>query len=153
MLTDPKFPWNVNSSRHLRDYVVPENETAVINNVNICNTNVSNEKPLILIVVCSAVANDNLRQAIRDTWMQKDHSVPFDIRTVFLLGRLMNDVMQRETLIESNKHGDIIQEGFIDSYLNLLVKYKFWNYLPINLIDLNWRQDTEICDDVEMGET
>jgi hypothetical protein len=35
----------------------------------------------------------------------------------------------------------------------LLVKYKFWNYLPINLIDLNWRQDTEICDDVEMGET
>lgn len=110
----------------MRDYVAPENETVVINNVNICNTNVSNEKPLILIVVCSAVANDNLRQAIRDTWMQKDHSAPFDIRTVFLLGRVMNDVMsQRETLIESNNHGDIIQEGFIDSYLNLLVKYKF----------------------------
>lgn len=120
-MTDPKFPWNVNSSRDLRDYVVPENETAVINNINICNRNVS-EKPLILIVVCSAVANHNLRQAIRETWMLKDHSEPFDIRTVFLLGRVMNDVMQRETLIESNKHVDIIQEDFIDSYLNLLVK-------------------------------
>ncbi len=126
MFTDPNFPWSVNSNRNLSDYVAPENETAVINNVNICNQHNVTRKPLILIVVCSAVAHANSRQAIRQTWMFKDdrsenEAGPFDIRTVFLLGRIMNDVTQSNILTESNTYGDIIQEGFIDSYFNLLV--------------------------------
>ena len=44
------------------------------------------------------------------------------MRVVFLLGQLENDTLQESILEESLLHGDIIQEGFRDSYANLTVK-------------------------------
>lgn len=51
--------------------------------------------------------------------MGPNETAPFDVRTVFLLGQTINDTKQSDVLLESNTHRDIIQEGFIDAYLNL----------------------------------
>lgn len=73
------------------------------------------------------MANFEARQAIRETWMSYQPSdlngtALFDIRTAFLLGQTINDTGQNDVLIESNTYRDIIQEGFIDAYLNLWVE-------------------------------
>lgn len=122
----PNFTWNVNTSRDLAIYVEPENTTAVITNENLCSSNSADhrQKPLLLIVVCSAVGNVKARDVIRKTWMSvgPNETAPFDVRTVFLLGQTINDTKQSDVLLESNTHRDIIQEGFIDAYLNLTLK-------------------------------
>lgn len=121
----PNFTWYANSSRDLPTYVSPENDTAIIPNPNLCNTSPSSDekRPILLIVVCSAVANFEAREAIRKTWMSigSNRTGLFDVRTAFLLGQTINDTRQHDLLTESNKYSDIIQENFIDSYLNLWV--------------------------------
>jgi beta-1,3-galactosyltransferase 1 len=80
--------------------------------------------------VCSAVGNIKAREAIRETWMslEPNKTTPFDVRIAFLLGQTVNDTRQNDVLMESNLYGDIIQEGFIDAYLNLLVHFFFQIY-------------------------
>ena len=123
----PNFTWNINSTRDLAIYVEPENSTSIIPNPELCilNSNEDSQKPLLLIVICSGMSNFKARQAIRETWMSitkpnnTNETLPFVVRTVFLLGLTVNDTGQNEVFSESNAYGDIIQEGFIDAYLNL----------------------------------
>lgn len=99
--------------------------TALISNKDLCGN--ESGPPFLLIVVCSAVSNFRAREAIRQTWMSQDGyfnlTASLDgvgpIRTAFLLGRNLNDTWQSEVMAESQMHGDIIQEGFVDAYLNL----------------------------------
>ena len=113
--------------------------TAIIANESLCN-----ENPFLLIVVCSAVGNYKARQAVRQTWMSRQalDAVSSDrpngsnrtdnvgVRIVFLLGineTAADDKLQIDVIDESSRYGDIIQEGFHDSYLNLFVNLKIAN--------------------------
>lgn len=52
-----------------------------------------------------------------------DHSqVNFQMRTVFLIGQTENEEVQNQLYDESEKHDDLIQERFVDSYYNLTLK-------------------------------
>ena len=77
--------------------------------------------PYLLLIVCSGVNNTAARDAIRGSWA-RDQETLKNVRVVFLLGQLENDTLQESILEESLLHGDIIQEGFRDSYANLTVK-------------------------------
>lgn len=121
----PNFTWNVNSSRDLAIYIEPENATSIISNADLCSSHPKEESQtaLLLIVVCSATGNFKARQAIRETWMSfkanDNDTSTIVVRSVFLLGQTINDTRQSDVVMESNTYGDIIQEGFIDAYLNL----------------------------------
>ena len=76
------------------------------------------------------------RQVIRDTWA-KDQLALSNVKVIFLLGQLKNATFQSNVTTESESYGDILQEGFIDTYANLTVK---------SLMLLKWF--TKECDKV-----
>jgi hypothetical protein len=45
-----------------------------------------------------------------------------NVKVIFLLGQLKNATFQSNVTTESETYGDILQEGFIDTYANLTVK-------------------------------
>ncbi|XP_043222545.1 beta-1,3-galactosyltransferase 1-like [Amphibalanus amphitrite] len=72
----------------------------------------------LLVLVTSALTNWERRQAVRDTWGGSDH---LRVHVVFLLGDGEPD--DTELLrTEADRHGDILQENFRDSYHNLTLK-------------------------------
>ena len=124
------IPWKINSNRDMVTYIKPESSTFHITpKRDICaiRSNRNDTKPLLLIVVCSAVKHFEQRQAIRQTWASDSFNrtlLPYAVRIVFLLGKSVNDpLLQRKIENESFKEGDIIQEDFIDTYYNLYVRY------------------------------
>lgn len=83
-----------------------------------CNfdTNLTDHK--ILILVKSAVLNEERRNVIRGTW---GTLLPKNMRLVFVLGLPVGGGNLR-IRVENSKHGDIVQEDFIDNYRNNTVK-------------------------------
>ncbi|XP_071448389.1 beta-1,3-galactosyltransferase 1-like isoform X2 [Hetaerina americana] len=141
----PIFGWSVNTTRDLRVYVQPDNDTAIIPAPNICSFPVKTpagkmEKEgdddglLLMVIVCSSVSNFEARQSIRDTWASE--AVLPTAHVAFLLGNpappldeeeengypLSASGLQNKVIEESRLHGDIIQEGFVDTYNNLTLK-------------------------------
>ncbi|KAE8748481.1 hypothetical protein FOCC_FOCC004776 [Frankliniella occidentalis] len=123
--------WPRNGTREVRLFIQPDNVTTIIS-PNFCES----KQPFLLVVVCSAVHNSEARKAIRETWASSSSSlrennrisnevVPHplkDVFVVFLLGDPDNSTLQSVVEEESRRFGDIVQEGFIDSYNNLTVK-------------------------------
>ncbi|XP_058444076.1 uncharacterized protein LOC131425854 [Malaya genurostris] len=66
--------WSANTSRQTVDYVLPAENTTLIEPLNVCSTEErtgdgsENDKVFLLIVVCSSAANFEARQTIRETW-------------------------------------------------------------------------------------
>lgn len=66
--------WSANTSRQTIHYVLPAENTTVIDPLNVCTAEertgdgLENEKVFLLIVVCSAPRNFEARQTIRETW-------------------------------------------------------------------------------------
>ncbi|XP_058812389.1 uncharacterized protein LOC131676957 isoform X2 [Topomyia yanbarensis] len=66
--------WSANTSRQTVNYVLPAENTTLIEPLNVCSTEErtgdgsENDKVFLLIVVCSSAANFEARQAIRETW-------------------------------------------------------------------------------------
>lgn len=77
---------------------------------------------MLLIVVCSAPANTNARQAVRETWGSQKTVLGERIELVFLMGKALEPSVQGAILAESQQFNDIIQEDFTDSYYNLTLK-------------------------------
>ena len=127
----------MNATRDVAVYVQPENVTARIPNAALCTAANGEKAPFLLVIVCSAVNNTEARNAIRETWMKwkqpnkinktngspttNGHETP-RIEIAFLVGEIGNETLQNRIYSESEAHGDIIQEGFYDSYLNLTLK-------------------------------
>ncbi|KAK3914689.1 Beta-1,3-galactosyltransferase 1 [Frankliniella fusca] len=122
--------WPRNGTREVRLFIQPENVTTIIS-PNFCE----GRQPFLLVVVCSAVQNSEARKAIRETWASSATSLresnrsnevfpdpPKEVFVVFLLGDPDNTTLQSIIEEESRRFGDIVQEGFIDSYNNLTVK-------------------------------
>ncbi|KAK7079561.1 Beta-1,3-galactosyltransferase 5 [Halocaridina rubra] len=97
----------------------PHEYHMIINNPKICSA----EKTIsILVAVSSAVSNFYRRRAIRETW---GGSVPLGgshAKLVFLLGNPNDSDLQTQVVEESRTYGDILQEDFVDSYMNLTIK-------------------------------
>nr|CAD7194677.1 unnamed protein product [Timema douglasi] len=111
--------WSLNTSRDVRHYVLPDNMTALIPQPEICAA-----KIFLLVVICSAVANLEARAAIRDTWGSSPivTNTSLGIKVAFLLGDTDNSTIQEQVDEESAQYGDVIQEGFLDTYNNLTLK-------------------------------
>lgn len=116
------FVWPENQTRSTRQLVRPDLVTTLISPTSVCNSNLTMETPpYLVVVVCSAVSNFGAREAIRESWAQDTQTLT-GVKVVFLVGLLPNNSEQQQLLEESSKHGDIIQEDFLDSYANLTVK-------------------------------
>ena len=82
---------------------------------NLCSEYQENHNLRLLILVKSAASHDKLRHVIRSTWGTKvrEHN---HLEFAFLLG--YSDLHEEEVERESKLYGDIIQENFVDTYLN-----------------------------------
>ncbi|NXH96325.1 B3GT4 galactosyltransferase, partial [Pachycephala philippinensis] len=79
--------------------------------------------PFLLILVPSAPSHLEQRLAVRDTWggPWQGSETP-KTRTIFVLGIPPEPPAQRELLLESRQHRDMLQGDFGDSYANLTLK-------------------------------
>jgi len=92
-------------------------------------------RPLLaVILVCSAVANRERRDAIRSSWGAPEALRRLGLRVVYVLGRAEghND----DFLVEARQHRDVVQADFVDSYSNLSIK---------SLVGLHWATDYAPC--------
>ena len=78
----------------------------------------ANSSLKVLLLVTTVPMENTTRIAIRDTWGRNTNSS----RTVFLFGIGSSDAEQQILIDESNLYGDILQENYLDTYLNLSVK-------------------------------
>ncbi|XP_011182379.1 beta-1,3-galactosyltransferase 1-like [Zeugodacus cucurbitae] len=60
--------WGYNTSRNLADYVLPDNNTVILEPQHVCH-----HKLFLLVVVCSSTQNFAIRQIIRETWGNTSH--------------------------------------------------------------------------------
>lgn len=67
--------------------------------------------PKFIIAVDSHPLAKEMRQAIRDSWGSYEKSA----QTIFFLGTVESDQIQREIEVESREFNDIVQGNFIDS--------------------------------------
>ncbi|GLH01105.1 Beta-1,3-galactosyltransferase brn [Gryllus bimaculatus] len=77
----------------------------------------------LLMLVTSAPAHHERRQAIRETWGGRSE----DARLVFVLGRGPEPATEpsSEVMAEAQRHGDLLVEDFTDAYYNLTLKTLF----------------------------
>ncbi|KAK2721707.1 beta-1,3-galactosyltransferase 1-like isoform X2 [Artemia franciscana] len=116
-----QFSWNVNQSRNVSSYIMPQKNTAIIPNGNLCKTAL----PYILVIVPSAVSEIDARLAIRDTWGSAFKNSSYNghnLVLAFIVGRPLNSSLESRIIAENNAFNDIIQEDFIDTYENLTLK-------------------------------
>ncbi len=119
------FVWPENQTRSASELILPGETTTVISPPGLCDKSSPGgigAQPILLVVVTSALRNVNERRIVRESWARKS-MVPADkARVVFLLGQSVNGSFQDAIQEESSMYGDIIQEGFVDTYANLTVK-------------------------------
>jgi hypothetical protein len=111
----------------------------------VCGTN-GGQGLILIAFVPIAVGNFAGRFFIRQTWAQASfaemmnfkvctstnfNSVQFGLRNkrvfskfkvVFMLGNTVNSTLNKEVRFESEMYGDIVQEDFVDAYMNLTMK-------------------------------
>lgn len=76
-----------------------------------------------LIIVCiTAVQNFQERQAVRETWGSYAYTPANNASLIFLLGLTNSSLLQKKLVKENQRHKDIVQEDFVDSYRNLSLK-------------------------------
>ncbi|XP_047222792.1 beta-1,3-galactosyltransferase 5-like [Girardinichthys multiradiatus] len=95
----------------------PHNYRFVMDNAEVCKINT----PFLVLMVPVAPENIVARDAIRQTW-GKDITVQGEVvLTLFMLG-LDGGADVEKLKQENQRHHDVIQSNFMDSYLNLTIK-------------------------------
>ncbi|KAB7503311.1 Beta-1,3-galactosyltransferase 1, partial [Armadillidium nasatum] len=97
----------------------PHNFHLMISNSRLCN---DDDEIHLLILVTSSADHFNERQAIRSTWGHPDYLSTYSTRLIFLLANPNNLSTQRMIVEEYRTYGDLIQEDFVESYMNLTLK-------------------------------
>ncbi|KAG0719393.1 Beta-1,3-galactosyltransferase 1 [Chionoecetes opilio] len=97
----------------------PHDYHMMINKANLCT---NDQKLWLLVVVSSSVPNFLRRRAIRDTWGGAAALAASNAKMVFLLANSYDANLQKQVVEESRTYGDILQEDFVDSYMNLTLK-------------------------------
>ena len=94
----------------------------IINNGNICKTASPIYSAYLFIMIFTANENFKQRAAIRNTWLTYSKQNTGLIRYAFLLGKPKNESLHSMVLWENSVHHDILEEDFVDSYMNLTYK-------------------------------
>ncbi|KAK3869820.1 hypothetical protein Pcinc_024906 [Petrolisthes cinctipes] len=97
----------------------PHNYHVMISCSNICT---GDDPVWMVVMVSSAPGNFHRRRAIRDTWGGATPLAASHAKLVFLLANPHDSHLLTQVVEESRAHGDILQEDFEDSYLNLTLK-------------------------------
>ncbi|XP_017013247.2 uncharacterized protein [Drosophila takahashii] len=74
----------------------------------------------LLVLISSAMSHDAARMSIRQTWMH--YGSRRDVGMAFVLGRGINETLNKALTQENFIYGDLIRGNFIDSYNNLTLK-------------------------------
>ncbi|KAK3106307.1 hypothetical protein FSP39_017448 [Pinctada imbricata] len=85
---------------------------------NICYKN----RYKLIIVICSDPAKYHKRNAIRDTFGNKEALQAVEARIIFLVGTRDDDRIKDRIYEENRQNEDILQFNFMDSYRNLTLK-------------------------------
>lgn len=89
----------------------------VINNSNICDNTTE-----LVFLIASAVDGFDQRNALRLTWLNLTGELDRLVKYVFLLGESSKGSVNDMIVEENERHRDIIQGNFFDSYSNLTLK-------------------------------
>ncbi|XP_073510292.1 beta-1,3-galactosyltransferase 2-like [Phyllobates terribilis] len=81
-------------------------------------------KPFLVLLVSGESQDGNARDAIRTTWGNISNYEGVDIIRIFLVGisSIMTDTTQKLLETESTLYEDIVQQDFLDTYINLTLK-------------------------------
>jgi hypothetical protein len=77
---------------------------------------------LLIAFVPIAVGNFAGRLFIRETWAKSMFTENLNFKVVFMLGNTVNSTLLKEVEYESQMYGDVVQEDFVDAYMNLTMK-------------------------------
>ncbi|XP_069944975.1 beta-1,3-galactosyltransferase 5-like isoform X3 [Cherax quadricarinatus] len=80
------------------------------------------EPPLVLAMVVTSVENWRQRHFVRHSWGHPALAQRTGIRPLFVVGEVGDPKLQAMLVKESQRHGDVIQANFIDTYNNLTYK-------------------------------
>nr|XP_061787441.1 beta-1,3-galactosyltransferase 2-like [Nerophis lumbriciformis]XP_061787442.1 beta-1,3-galactosyltransferase 2-like [Nerophis lumbriciformis]XP_061787443.1 beta-1,3-galactosyltransferase 2-like [Nerophis lumbriciformis] len=81
--------------------------------------------PFLVFIITTVASEVEARSAIRQTWANQSLVPGVGVIRLFLLGKLEGEVgssQQRMLQEESDKHHDIIQQDFVESYNNMTLK-------------------------------
>jgi hypothetical protein len=102
----------------------PHNYKYILNpGSEICESNderFENAGISLLSLVTSATYHFENRQAIRETWANK--TLFPQTRTIFIIGKSNNETINQLLMDEYKTFGDIVQEDYMDTYMNLTIK-------------------------------
>ncbi len=82
----------------------------------------SNGKLLLVGLVMLAPHYFEKRETIRQTWANRAFYKSEDMRVLFVMGQSDDAEINSRLRNESQTHGDIIQEDYLDSYFNITIK-------------------------------
>ncbi|KAK3107791.1 hypothetical protein FSP39_022241 [Pinctada imbricata] len=95
----------------------------LIDNPNICDTSGGKQGKIdVIILIFTTHLRRGQRDTIRKTWVSDAKNNTGNIRYAFLLGYTKNKDAQTAVEKENEEFHDIIQEDFVDAYLNLTYK-------------------------------
>ncbi|XP_006820415.1 beta-1,3-galactosyltransferase 1-like [Saccoglossus kowalevskii] len=100
-----------------------------------------------LVGVESVPKNRAIRSAIRKTWANKALLDKISARLVFLVGLPETQETQDSLDLESLKHDDLVQGGFVDEYENLTMKtimFLRWSYHYCQSADYVIKTDEDV---------
>ncbi|KAM4749175.1 beta-1,3-galactosyltransferase 2-like [Rhinophrynus dorsalis] len=80
------------------------------------------QSPYLLLLIPSMPQDAHIREVLRKTWANESLITGISIKRIFLLGRDLENVTQKDLEKESFTFHDIIQQDFLDTYYNLTVK-------------------------------
>ncbi|XP_060594989.1 beta-1,3-galactosyltransferase 1-like [Ruditapes philippinarum] len=89
---------------------------------DICKLKNSEQIIDLIVLITTSHKNTKARAALRATWLSFTRKNTDNIRYAFLLGEHTESRYNELVLKESNIYHDIIQEDFVDSYMNLTSK-------------------------------
>ena len=80
----------------------------------------------LLVVVYSAPNHEDRRRVIRKTWGKAFLTYP-GVKIIFLVGQqqFKGQILTQDIVKEAQEHNDLVQEDFIDTFVNLTVKATF----------------------------
>ena len=117
---EPKIDRHTPIDEELYKVVSPSTYKYILNQPSACEHN-----PYLVLMVPVAPGDAASREAVRNTWGQRDLVPNLKIIKLFFVGVLEGEEGEKsETAIaeENLNHGDIVMMDFLDSYRNLTVK-------------------------------
>ncbi|XP_064632727.1 uncharacterized protein LOC135491022 isoform X2 [Lineus longissimus] len=109
---------------NIKTIINPHTYRYIINPKDTCKR-INGSNIFVIVPIISSLDNFKLRETIRKTWGQFSAVYGYQVRFVFMLGTSKLTYLQDLVKKESDIFGDIVQESFIDTYVNSTLKAIF----------------------------